>query len=148
MLQDNRINELEQRLAEKEEECNALKQQKSECDQEPANEFVFQAELFEEQPSESTTMLQDNRINEMEQRLAEKEEECNALKQQLEVERFGIHRFSKDTSMMSFYTGFQSYKTFIAFLTALNPLLQTCKVPTMHVVKQLASLDENEICFS
>ena len=66
-------------------------------------------------------MLQDNRISELEQRLAEKEEECNALKQQLEVERFGIHRFSKDTSMMSFYTGFQSYKTFIAFFNCIKP---------------------------
>ena len=43
-------------------------------------EYEFQAELFEEQPSESQAAVQDTRIRKLEQKLLEKEEECVALK--------------------------------------------------------------------
>ena len=67
-------------------------------------EYEFQAE--------SEAAVQDTMISELEQKLLEKEEECVALKRQRETERFGIQRFSSDSSMISFYMGFTSYITF------------------------------------
>lgn len=55
------------------------------------------------------------------QKLKEKEEECEMLKQQLEIERFGIQRFSSDNALISFYTGFSSYITFSAFFYCIKP---------------------------
>ena len=43
------------------------------------------------------------------------------LKQQLEIERFGIQRFSSDNLLISFYTGFSSYNTFSAFFNCIKP---------------------------
>lgn len=50
--------------------------------------------------------------------LQSKAAECERLQKQLDIERFGVCRFSKDNSLISFYTGFTSYMSFIVFLTA------------------------------
>lgn len=84
-------------------------------------EYEFEAELFEEPVSESQATVQDQRISELEQKLLEKEEDCASLKRQLDIERFGIQRFSNDNSMISFYTGFTSYITFTTFFNCIKP---------------------------
>lgn len=49
------------------------------------------------------------RIHKLENLLERKDEEIGRLKQTIEIERFGIQRFSSDDSMMTFYTGFNGY---------------------------------------
>ncbi|CAC5390003.1 unnamed protein product [Mytilus coruscus] len=49
------------------------------------------------------------RVLELEKTLQEKEEEIQRLQEKLQIERFGIFRFSKDDSMISFYTGHVHY---------------------------------------
>ena len=60
-------------------------------------------------------------ISDLEKKLKEKEEECDRYRQQLEIERFGIHRFSTDNSLISFYTGFPSYLMFVTFFNCVKP---------------------------
>ena len=66
--------------------------------EEETEEYEFQAELYEEQPFSSASFVtdQEQRIRELEEQLSQKEEECNRYRRQLEVERFGIQRFSAD----------------------------------------------------
>ena len=52
-------------------------------------------------------------LNEIEQLKQEKLE----LKRKLKFSSFGIERFSKDSKMITFYTGFQDYLTFVTFFT-------------------------------
>ena len=54
----------------------------------------------------------------------QKPKECENLQQQLSIEKFGISRFSKDNSLINFYTGFSSYLTFIAFFNCVKPTAQ------------------------
>ena len=70
--------------------------------------------------SQATT--QEQRITELEHKLQEKEEACAALQRQLDIERFGLTRFSNDNSMISFYTGFTSYITFFTFFNCIKPV--------------------------
>lgn len=56
--------------------------------------------------------------------LQSKTEECEKLQKQLEIERFGINRFSKDNSLINFYTGFTSYMSFIVFFNCIKPTAQ------------------------
>ena len=41
--------------------------------------------------------------------------ECESLQQQLNLQRFGVRRFSNDNNLINFYTGFPNYKLFLAF---------------------------------
>lgn len=43
-------------------------------------------------------------------KLAEKEEECQSMRSQLQIERFGVERFSNDIKLIKFYTGLPNYK--------------------------------------
>ena len=69
------------------------------------------------------------RHQDLEKIVKEKDEEINKLKKKLEIERFSIERFSKDNSMILFFTAFISYSMFIIFFSLLNqlqiPLLAT-----------------------
>ena len=66
--------------------------------------------------------MQEQRITELEHKLQEKEEAFAALQRQLDIERFGLTRFSNDNSMILFYTGFTSYITFITFFNCIKPV--------------------------
>ena len=43
------------------------------------------------------------------------------LKKQLDLERFGINRFTADNKLISFYTGFSSYQVLLAFYEWIEP---------------------------
>ena len=47
--------------------------------------------------------------------------ECESLQQQLNLERFGVTRFSNDNNLINFYTGFPTYKLFLAFYECIEP---------------------------
>ena len=47
--------------------------------------------------------------------LQKKDEEIKNLKQKMEIERFGVQRFSNDDSMIQLYTGFGWMAMFSAF---------------------------------
>jgi hypothetical protein len=53
-----------------------------------------------------------------------KSDECEYLSQQLKLEKFGIYRFSRDNRTINFYTGFQTYDTFLAFYRCIEPTAQ------------------------
>ena len=57
------------------------------------------------------------KMKEMESALNAKNKEITDLKHKLELERFGITRFSYDDEMIEFYTGFPTYEVFMEFLT-------------------------------
>jgi len=54
-------------------------------------------------------------ILQLKQTLVEREDECDALKDQLAIEKFGVERFSTDNKLIKFYTGFENYKVLYAF---------------------------------
>ena len=60
----------------------------------------------------------------MEEKLEQKSDECEYLSQQLELEKFGIYRFSRNNTMINLYTGFQTYDTFLAFYRCIEPTAQ------------------------
>lgn len=53
--------------------------------------------------------------------LKKKDEELRQLKERLEIERFGVSRFSHDNSKIQFYTGFISLSMFYAFFNFIQP---------------------------
>ena len=61
------------------------------------------------------------RIEELECLLQKKDEEIKNLKQKMEIEQFGVQRFSNDDSMIQFYTGFGSMAMFSAFFEYVKP---------------------------
>lgn len=61
------------------------------------------------------------KIKMLENMLKAKDDEVLKLQQKLEIERFGIERFSKDNSMLMFYTGFMSFAIFSAFFDFIKP---------------------------
>ena len=72
--------------------------------------------------------MQEQRITESEHNLQEKEEARAAIERQLDIERFGLQRFSNDNSMISFYTGFASFITlfiFFSFITSVATNMQS-----------------------
>ena len=72
--------------------------------------------------------MQEQRITESEHNLQEKEEARAAIERQLDIERFGLQRFSNDNSMISFYTGFTSFITpitFFNFITSVATNMQS-----------------------
>ena len=62
-----------------------------------------------------------DRIAALEALLEEKDEEIKSLHRKLELERFGLQRFSNDNSMIKFYTGFASMELFSAFFEFVKP---------------------------
>jgi hypothetical protein len=75
---------------------------------------------------ESNALLDDKDavIKDLEEKLKQKSDECEYLSQQLKLEKFGIYRFSRDNTMVNFYTGFQTYDTFLAFYRCIEPTAQ------------------------
>ena len=61
----------------------------------------------------------------LEKIVKEKDEEINKLKQNLEIERFSIERFSKDNPMILFHIGFISYSLFITVYEFVKPAANT-----------------------
>lgn len=66
-------------------------------------------------------------MKEMESALNAKNKEITDLKHKLELERFGITRFSYDDEMIEFYTGFPTYEVFMAFFNSLKPTASRIK---------------------
>ena len=79
----------------------------------------------------------------MEHKLQEKEEACAALQHQLDIERFGLTRFSNDNLMISFYSGFTSYITFITFFNCIKPVATNMK-SAYYVSSETISLAERK----
>ncbi|XP_069122756.1 uncharacterized protein [Argopecten irradians] len=67
------------------------------------------------------------RLLEKELELRAKEEEIKRLKHRVELERFGITRFTFDNNMIEFYTGFPTYDVFIGFYSAIKPTASRIK---------------------
>ncbi|KAJ8303758.1 hypothetical protein KUTeg_018681 [Tegillarca granosa] len=66
----------------------------------------------------------DRKIHELLKQLEMKTKECDELRSQLQLEKFGINRFSFDNSMIRFYSGIQTYKFFIEFFKYIEPTAQ------------------------
>lgn len=79
-------------------------------------------ERTEQQPEPMQT--EDDQHAQLQELLKLKTEECEKLKKQLEIERFGINRFSNDNSIINFYTGFNTYMSFITFFNCIKPAAQ------------------------
>ncbi len=93
--------------------------------------------------------LYQRRIEELEEKLRHKLEECERLKNQLQIKCFDLNRFSSDNSHILFYTGFSSYDTFTAFFTCIQPSAQTMQSAyyksseTVNVAGRKYSIDNN-----
>ena len=61
------------------------------------------------------------KIEELSWLLEQSTSECQSLRQQLQLERFGVTRFSTDNTLINFYTGFPTYKSFVAFYKCIEP---------------------------
>ena len=70
--------------------------------------------VVEPQTEEDKLTAAQRRIEELEQ----------ALRNQ-KVERFGIHRYSKDNAMVKFFTGFPTYSHFMCFFRSVQPYAST-----------------------
>jgi hypothetical protein len=66
-------------------------------------------------------MSDSDRIQMLENKLKEKDAEIEKLQQKLQIEKFGIERFSRDNSLILFYTGFVSFAMFTAFFEYVKP---------------------------
>ena len=77
--------------------------------------------------------------------LDEKERTIKHLQDQVYLERFGVYRFSRDDAVISFYTGFQSYKTFEAFFRWIQPTAQNAVSP-YYVPSETISLAGRPRC--
>lgn len=64
-------------------------------------------------------------IDQLQVRLKEAESENQNVRMKLEVERFGISRFSSDPDLIKFYTGFRSYNEFRGLFLFLEPVAKT-----------------------
>lgn len=60
-------------------------------------------------------------IKELEELLKKREDEIRGLKDKIEIERFGVQRFSADNAMILFYTGFVSLSMFTAVFDYVKP---------------------------
>ena len=63
----------------------------------------------------------EQKIEELQEKLNQKTEECDLINKQLNAERFFVNRFCKDDKLILFYTGFISYNVFISFYECLEP---------------------------
>ena len=83
---------------------------------------------------ESNALLDDKDavIKDLEEKLKQKSDECEYLSQQLKLEKFGIYRFSRDNTMIDFYTDFKHTILFWLLTDVLSPQLKTCRV---HITK-------------
>jgi len=61
-------------------------------------------------------------IQELQSKLLEKESQNEALNKQIQIEKFGISRFSHDPDMIRFYTGFKTYTELILFFETMKPV--------------------------
>ena len=64
-------------------------------------------------------------VAELQLKLEQKTEQNNELEQKLVIERFGVFRFTRDPSLIQFYTGFRAYDQFLAFFEWVKPAAQT-----------------------
>jgi hypothetical protein len=83
---------------------------------------------------ESNALLDDKDavIKDLEETLKQKSDECEYLSQHLKLEKFGIYRFSRDSTMIHFYTEFQTYDTFLAFYRCIEPTSQNMQRAYYH----------------
>lgn len=89
-----------------------MEETSSVTDASDGNESEIRAEVSKDEPDAVGPLLQ--KIQELELENAE-------LKRKLVVKRFGLNRFSYDNSMISFYTGFSSFKILEVFFGYIQP---------------------------
>ncbi|VDI59326.1 Hypothetical predicted protein [Mytilus galloprovincialis] len=65
---------------------------------------------------------QKDKIQELEALVKSRDQEIQRLQKKIEIERFGINRFSTDNTMILFYTGFVSMSMFSAFFNFIKPV--------------------------
>ena len=88
--------------------------------------LVFQCIAFSciddlNEPVPAPDVNDNQRHQDLEKIVKEKDEEIDKLKKKMEIKRFSVERFSKDNSMILFYTGFISYSMFITFFKFVKP---------------------------
>ena len=98
--------------------------------------LVFQCIVFScfedlNEPVPAPVINDYQRHQDLEKIVKEKDEEINKLKKKLEIERFSIERFSKDNSMILFFTVFISYSMFITFFEFVKPAANTITTPNL-----------------
>ncbi|XP_062605906.1 uncharacterized protein LOC134267706 [Saccostrea cucullata] len=69
----------------------------------------------------SSVSSDSDRIKMLESMLRERDESIARLQQKLDIERFGVERFSKDNSTIMFYTGFMTFSIFTAVFEFIKP---------------------------
>lgn len=67
--------------------------------------------------------------------IKERDENIERLQQRLAIERFGVERFSKDDSMIMFYTGFMTFSVFTTVFEFIKPAATSM---TSHYFKMSA----------
>lgn len=75
------------------------------------------------------------RIQMLESMIKERDENIERLQQRLAIERFGVERFSKDDSMIMFYTGFMTFSVFTTVFEFIKPAATSM---TSHYFKMSA----------
>jgi hypothetical protein len=70
----------------------------------------------------------DYKIENLEEKLEQTNKEADDLRHQLKLEKFAVTRFCHDDTLISSYTGCQSYDEFVAFFQCIEPAAK-CILP-------------------
>lgn len=85
----------------------------------------------------------DNEIQMLESMIKERDENIERLQQKLVIKRFGVERFSKDYSIIMFYTGFMTFSVFSTIFVFIKP---TATSMTSHYFKRSAITNPSLTC--
>jgi hypothetical protein len=69
-------------------------------------------------------------IENLEEKLEQRNKETDDLRHQLKLEKIAVTRFCHDDTLISFYTGCQSYDECVAFFQCIEPAAQN-----MHITR-------------
>ena len=83
--------------------------------------LYYQSKSLQEDQQEIATIIipthvlaiKDSKIKKPEEKLEQTNKEADDLRHQLKLEKFAVTRFCHDDTLISFYTGFQSYDEFV-----------------------------------
>lgn len=69
--------------------------------------------------------MKDLEIEQKNKEVKEKDQELKQMQHKMEIERFGIHRFTTDNALVQYYTGFSSTLLFTVFFNFIRPTANT-----------------------
>ena len=101
-----------------------------ECCDDPDGDVATDGDATHEtddRPEEDTDIDTGEALRKALHEIEQLKQENLELKRKLTISNFGIERFSKDSKMIKFYTGFQDYLTFVTFFTWIQPAANTMK---------------------